>query len=126
MEKKRRDELMELFLAELFKEGYGLTVGQYGIYARRDGKLDKNLCRAAAQRHLRETPQEFVKSLVADDVHDPRFAKLAILFHDHLRELCGLASKVVNAAQFACSPEGHRRGSGAMRRLNEAVAALEK
>jgi len=33
--------------------------------------------------------------------------------------------QVIEAAQFACSKEGHKRGSGAMRELKEAVAALE-
>ncbi|MBC8462431.1 MAG: hypothetical protein H8D67_31045 [Deltaproteobacteria bacterium] len=34
--------------------------------------------------------------------------------------------KVVKAAQFACSPEGHKRSSGAMRELKKAVAAYNE
>lgn len=33
-----------------------------------------------------------------------------------------MKQQVIGAAQFACSPEGHKRGSGAMRRLKKAVA----
>lgn len=33
---------------------------------------------------------------------------------------------IVKAAQFVCSPEGHKRGSGAMRELKAAIAAYRR
>ena len=35
-------------------------------------------------------------------------------------------AEVVKTAQFACSPEGHKRGSGAMRELKKAVAVYNE
>ena len=40
-------------------------------------------------------------------------------------QVIGWQDAVVQAAQFVCSPEGRRRGSGAMRRLKDAVATSE-
>jgi len=130
MEKKERDRLMLLFMSSVLHEKGALNVrrltpnyGEFGIYSRQDGKFDKNLCRAAACRHLHETPEEFVSSLAGEGVYDPRFARIALQMHDRLRRLCGLSNEVVQAAQFACSPEGRKHGSGAMHDLRQAVQA---
>lgn len=138
MDRKERDHLMELFITEVYnatrsfelrEKGvrYGPNLGHYGIYSRKDGRLDKNLCRAAAQRHLRETAEQFVKALVVEEqVYDPRFVRFALVFHKKLRRLVGLTNEVVQTAQFVCSPEGHKRGSGAMRELKQAVATYNE
>ena len=48
-------------------------------------------------------------------------AEIAAVVNKYLKQMV-----VVKAAEFAFSPEGKKRGSGAMRQLNQAVANYTK